>query len=162
MDQLSLFVVDDDETYLQLMNARLTKAGIKNIQTFSSGEQCLEGLAANPDMILLDYQMEGMDGIETLKKIKMKKPNVQVIFLSANDSPEVADAALLHGAYDYVVKNDAAYGRTKLLIKRIIRLNKSLKEEKAAKKLKVVIVIILVFFFGIMCYMSYLFPSWFH
>ena len=72
----------------------------------ASGEYGLELLdKLNPDLILLDLNMKGMDGIETLKKIKQRDPDARVIMLTVSDNEEDVVAALRAGADGYLLKD---------------------------------------------------------
>jgi DNA-binding NtrC family response regulator len=78
---------------------------IDTLQAFS-GEDCLELLEQHQtlDVIILDIKMPGMDGIETLKRIKKEMPLVEVIMLTGNASIESAIEGMKLGAYDYLMK----------------------------------------------------------
>ena len=75
--KITLFLVDDDAVYLKMLeNDFIQQPDLDfNIETFSTGELCIESISHNPDVIILDYQLDGieknaMNGIETLNKIK--------------------------------------------------------------------------------------------
>ena len=71
---------------------------------FRTGEEALEELDMNPDLILLDLVMPGQGGVETLRRIKARKADIPVVVVSSQSVVSVALEALGLGAYDYVTK----------------------------------------------------------
>lgn len=101
----SIFVTDDDEVVRSSIARRLTRNG-HEVRSFDSGEALLEGLDNDvPDIILLDLKMSGMTGIETLKHIRPKAPQMLVILLTAYGTIEDAVEAMRLGAYDFLIKS---------------------------------------------------------
>lgn len=100
----NIFVVDDDPIALMITSHQLDDQHFK-IETFDSGEACLAGLGQNPDLILMDVEMPGMDGITACREIRDSGDNhAQVIFISAHDDLETRLAAYDAGGNDYIVK----------------------------------------------------------
>ena len=133
--KINLFLVDDDAVYLKLLeNDFMQQSDLSfNVKTFSTGELCIANLSLHPDVIILDYQLDGieknaMNGIETLKKIKAFNPEIPVIMLSAQDKIEVAVNCMHHNAFDYVVKSETAFLRLKKIIPAIFHYKKLEKE----------------------------------
>jgi two-component system, OmpR family, response regulator len=92
-----------------------------DIETYASGEMCLAHLAHKPDVILLDYNLDGIDkqamnGIDTLDKIKTFRADILVIMLSSQDKLDIALDCMRHKATDYVLKNNTALLRLPLII----------------------------------------------
>lgn len=102
---LKIFLVDDDIFSLSLYKQFLNKLGYTEISTFTSGEDCLEELQEQPDIIFLDYNMEGLNGLEVLKKVKEHDPSIMVYLISGKEDPETATNAKQFGAVDYIVKS---------------------------------------------------------
>lgn len=128
-DRIKLFLVDDDAMYLKLLEIEFTEYADFDIRTFATGELCLAELSLNPDVIILDYYLNGVDetsinGIETLDKIKEFNPELPVVILSSQDKIEVAIDCMHHKAYDYVVKSETAFTRLKQIIINILRYQK--------------------------------------
>jgi len=103
------------------------------IETFATGELCMENLSHNPDVIILDYLLNGIDknamnGIETLDKIKAFNPDIPVVMLSSQDKIEVAVNCMHHRAFDYVVKSETAFMNLQKIITTIFRYKKIEKE----------------------------------
>lgn len=98
-----VFAVDDDSILLNFMKALLERKGVE-VKTFSSGELCLNHLDEGPAIIFLDKMMPGMDGVETLKRIKERSAEIPVIMVTSVDEAESAVEVLQLGAYDYIVK----------------------------------------------------------
>ena len=120
-DKISIFLVDDDALYLKVLENEFLQHADFNILTFPTGELCIENLSQNPDVIILDYYLDGiyenaMNGLETLDKIKLIKPEIPVIMLSAQDKIEVAVNCMHHKAFDYVVKSETAFMRIHKII----------------------------------------------
>ena len=99
----SIYVVDDEELIREA--SLLTLGKVYCVETFATGETCIEAIQTHPaDLVLLDIGLPGMSGIETLKEIKKRFPDVLVIMITANDDIETVITAMKLGAYDYVVK----------------------------------------------------------
>lgn len=111
-----IFLVDDDALYLKTLEVEFKQQSESIIKTFATGEQCLENLSQNPDIIILDYHLNGIqknaiNGIEILDRIKKINPEIPVIMLSSQDQIEVAVNCMKHLAYDYIVKSETAFIR---------------------------------------------------
>jgi DNA-binding NarL/FixJ family response regulator len=105
MANLKVFLVEDDEVYSMILAHKLNLIANFFVSTFETGEACLENLNLNPDIIVLDYDLPGISGLETLKKLKDINPEYRVIFLSGFDKPEIVQACIENGADEYIVKD---------------------------------------------------------
>ncbi len=132
-EKIRLFLVDDDVVFLKSLEIEFLQHADFIIETFSKGELCIENLMHNPDVIILDYHLDGIDkhamnGMETLDKIKVINPDIPVIMLSAQDKIEVAINCMHHRAFDYVVKSETAFIRLQKIITSIFSYRKMEKE----------------------------------
>ncbi len=100
-----IFVVEDDEWYNRLLVHTLSLNPDYEIQSFTSGKDCLANLYQQPDVITLDYRLPDMKGLEVLKQIKEINEDIQIILISEQDDIEVVVTLLRLGAYDYIVKS---------------------------------------------------------
>ena len=130
--KIKIFLVDDDALYLKLLEIELLENADFIIETYATGELCIANLSRNPDVIILDYYLDGVDktamnGILTLDEIKAFNPAIPVIMLSSQDKIEVAVDCMLHKAADYVVKSETAFLRLQKSINTIFH---TLKIEK--------------------------------
>ena len=131
--KIILFLVDDDAVFLKSLEIEFLQHGDFSIDTFSTGELCLENLSQNPDVIILDYHLDGIDanamnGVETLDRIKAFNPDIPVVMLSSQDKIEVAINCMHHRAFDYVVKSETAFVRLQKIVTTIFRYKKMEKE----------------------------------
>jgi two-component system OmpR family response regulator len=130
---IKIFLVDDDAVYLKLLEIEFNQHADFAIETFATGELCIANLSHNPDIIILDYRLDGivknaMNGIETLDKIKELDSSIPVVMLSSQDKIEVAINCMHHLAFDYVVKSETAFVRLQKIITTIFRYKKMEKE----------------------------------
>lgn len=132
-NKIKLFLVDDDAVFLKLLEIEFLEHGDFAIETYPTGELCIENLSNNPDIIVLDYYLDGVDrdainGIDTLDLIKAFNPEIPVIMLSSQDKIDVAINCMHHRAFDYVVKSETAFMRLKKIITTILETNKLEKQ----------------------------------
>jgi len=132
-DKIKLFLVDDDAFFLKSLEIDFLEHADFSIETYSSGELCIENLSHCPDIIVLDYYLDSIDktamnGLETLDKIKASNPNIPVVMLSSQDKIDVAIECMHHQAFDYVVKSETAFMRLQKIITSIFRFKKMEKE----------------------------------
>ena len=139
---LSVFLVDDDIMFLKSLEHHLLQKLRHNfkIKTFPTGEACLKNMEEKPDIVLLDYFLNGQDqqamnGMHVLEKIKSTHPDTTVIMLSGQDKMEVAIDTMRDGAFDYVVKNDNVFIRAQNAIRNAVSALKMAREIKAYKRL---------------------------
>ena len=128
-NKIRLFLVDDDAVYLKSLEIEFLHHADFIIETFVTGELCVANLFHKPDIIILDYLLDGtqrmaMNGIQTLIKIKTFDDNIPVIMLSAQDKIDVAISCMHHKASDYVVKSETAFIRLKKIITAIFEFKK--------------------------------------
>ncbi|OGU83991.1 MAG: histidine kinase [Ignavibacteria bacterium RBG_16_35_7] len=134
-EKIKLFLVDDDAVFLKSLEIEFLDHADFVIQTFATGELCILNLGQSPDVIILDYHLDGIDktamnGMETLDKIKNVNPDIPVIMLSSQDKIDVAINCMHHRAFDYVVKSETAFVRLQKIITTIFRYKKMEKELK--------------------------------
>jgi DNA-binding NtrC family response regulator len=132
-NKIKLFLVDDDVLFLKSLEIDFLQHADFDIETFVTGELCISNLSNQPDIIILDYLLDGIDktamnGIETLDKIKAFNTDIPVIILSAQDKIEVAVNCMHHKATDYVVKSETAFMRLQKIITTVMRFNKMEKQ----------------------------------
>jgi two-component system OmpR family response regulator len=132
-NKIKLFLVDDDALFLKSLEIEFLQHGDFIIETYATGELCIKNLSQNPDVIILDYHLDGisknaMNGMETLDKIRAVNPAISVIMLSSQDKIEVAVNCMHHMAFDYVVKSETAFMRLQKIITTIFQLRKMEKQ----------------------------------
>ncbi len=104
MDNFKVMVVDDEQDFLETIIKRL-KARKIEVAGAESGQRALDLLASQDfDVMILDVKMPGMDGIETLREVKKRKPLTEVIMLTGHASVESGIQGMQLGAFDYVMK----------------------------------------------------------
>jgi DNA-binding NtrC family response regulator len=131
--KIKFFLVDDDAVFLKSLEIEFLQHADFSIETFATGELCMENLSRNPDVIILDYHLAGLDkkamnGTETLDKIKAFNPDIPVVMLSSQDKIDAAISCMHHRAFDYVVKGETAFVRLQKIISTIFRYRKMEKE----------------------------------
>jgi two-component system, OmpR family, response regulator len=132
-NKIKLFLVDDDAVFLKSLQIDFLENADFEIHTFSTGELCIENLNENPDVIILDYHLDGinkgaMNGLEALDKIKKINDEIPVIMLSSQDKIDVAVKCIHHKATDYVVKSETAFLRLKQIITKVLHTQKMQKQ----------------------------------
>jgi DNA-binding response OmpR family regulator len=104
MKNIRLLLVDDEEEFVKTLSERLEMRNIKP-DAVHDGDQALSFVKENePDVIVLDLRMPGIDGIEVLKRVKEAHPNIQVIILTGHGTEEDEERAKKLGAFDYLEK----------------------------------------------------------
>jgi two-component system OmpR family response regulator len=131
--KIKIFLVDDDALFLKSLEIEFLENADFTIETYPTGELCVENLSNAPDVVILDYQLDGivenaMNGLETLDKIKNFNVNIPVVMLSSQDKIEVAINCMHHKAFDYVVKSETAFVRLQKIITTIFKYQKMEKE----------------------------------
>ena len=97
-------IVDDEESILQSLDGILSDEGFEVLRA-DSGPTALDKIEEiMPDLVLLDIWMPGMDGLETLVKVKELYPHLQVVMMSGHGTIETAVKATKLGAYDFIEK----------------------------------------------------------
>ncbi|NNL43426.1 MAG: sigma-54-dependent Fis family transcriptional regulator [Desulfobacterales bacterium] len=103
MTNYSVFIVDDEVIAREGITLALEKE--YQVKAFASAEAVIDALENDlPDLILLDIGLPGMTGVEALKIIKKRHPEIIVIMITAYEDIETVISAMKLGAYDYVVK----------------------------------------------------------
>ena len=128
-EKIKLFLVDDDAVFLKSLEIEFLQHADFNIETYATGELCIRNLSHAPDVIILDYHLDGIDktamnGLDTLDKIKKYNQDIPVVMLSSQDKIDVAISCMHHRAYDYVVKSETAFMRLQKIITSIFSYRK--------------------------------------
>ena len=100
-----MYIVDDDETYVKILSHQL-KQRFK-IRICPTAENCVLALdVAVPDIVIIDYFLPGMDGLELFKKLRTEYKIPKLILLSANDDSQVVLDMIRNGVREYVIKDE--------------------------------------------------------
>ena len=103
---MKIFLVEDDKVYADFISKSLQDK--YEIESFTSAEDCLNALNGNPpEVLLLDYKLPGMSGIEFFQKINPQiEDDTKIIMLSSIDDGNLVLDFIKKGIRDYVVKDD--------------------------------------------------------
>ena len=102
---MARILIVDDEVDVLIFLARELRDQDYEVETAPSGEEAIEKIKANrPHLMLLDINMPGMGGLETLKKAKEIDPHLAVVMVTAVAEEDIAKDAIKMGAYDYIQK----------------------------------------------------------
>ena len=101
----NVLLVDDEVPFVETMTKRLTKRDL-DVSSAFNGQEALDILekSRSIEVVILDVKMPGMDGLETLKKIRKKYPLVEVVMLTGHATVESAIDGMKLGAFDYLMK----------------------------------------------------------
>ncbi len=121
-NRLKIFIVEDLVTWQEALKEHLGPNFDYTI--CNTGEECLAQIDKKPDLIILDHEFDKaggtLNGLDVLKAVKKKYPDIHVIMFSAQENIQTAVELFENGAYDYVVKGDHAKYKVKHFIKRIL------------------------------------------
>ena len=106
MRRSTVFIVDDDPVFTQIIEHNFLAQDIKSVTVLNSGEECLQQLKAKPKLILLDFTLGGLNGLDVLTQIKEKNPTTEVIILTALNDDSLRKKCLAAGASDFIHKDE--------------------------------------------------------
>lgn len=102
-EKIKVLMVDDEAQFRATTQKILNRRGFETVLA-ASGEEAITKIKENPDVVVLDIKMPGMDGLEALAEIKKLSADLPVIMLTGHGSEASAREALTQGAFDYLAK----------------------------------------------------------
>lgn len=111
MDQLKIFVVEDDLLFAKTMKFHLSLNPDYEVETYPDGRKCIDNLFKNPSLICLDYNLPGMSGLQVMRRIKELNKDIPIIIISSQHEVKIAVELLKEGAYDYIAKDEDIFQR---------------------------------------------------
>lgn len=129
MNNKNLFIVDDDIFYANILETKLRNVCNYHIETFHSGQECINNAHKQPDIIFLDHFLGDTNGFEVLKDLKSTYPNIHIVMLSGQKELKTAIKTLRYGATDYLIKgNDDHEMKLSQIVKDCEHLNSIIKK----------------------------------
>lgn len=99
-----VMLVDDESDFVELMSQRLEARGLNVVAVISGEEALAKADDRSIDVAVVDLAMPGIDGLETLRQIKAKRSDMEVIMLTGQSSVKSGIEAMKYGATDYLEK----------------------------------------------------------
>jgi two-component system, NtrC family, response regulator AtoC len=122
-----IFIIEDDLMVATLIKQALAKYD-HDLTHFTTAEECIQNLHINPDIVTVDYNLPGMNGIELMSRIKTYNSSIMVVLVSGQETMEVVVASYKGGASEYIIKNDNLFVNLENAIKNL-SMNVVLKKE---------------------------------
>lgn len=122
-----IFIIEDDMMVATLIKQSLTKQD-HDLTHFTTAEECIQNLHQNPDIVTVDYNLPGMNGIELMQRIKSYNAAIMVVLVSGQETLDVVVESYKHGASEYIIKNDNLFANLENAIKNL-SMNVVLKKE---------------------------------
>jgi DNA-binding NarL/FixJ family response regulator len=116
-----IFVVEDNEMMAMALEDFLTRETMHEVVLFGTGEDCLKQLRQQPDVVILDYNLnsenkDAQNGMQILEEIKRINKYIHVIMLSSQDAYGTALQTIRKGAEEYVIKDEDAFSKIVAII----------------------------------------------
>jgi two-component system, NtrC family, response regulator AtoC len=122
-----IFIIEDDLMVATLLMQSLSKYD-HDVTHFTTAEECIANLHQNPDIVSVDYNLPGMNGIELMTRIKNYNSAIMVVIVSGQETLDVVVEAYKKGASEYIIKNDNLFVNVENSIKNL-SMNVVLKRE---------------------------------
>lgn len=103
-DTLKIFIVEDDSFSLQMYAGYIHLLGFAESVLFRDVDSMLEKLDEQPDVIIINKEATGKQGLEVLRKVKKHNLHTYVVFICGFEDSEFAMDSLKYGAFDYIIK----------------------------------------------------------
>lgn len=102
-----IFVVEDNLLFNQMVCEYLKKHNYNNIKSFTAGNDCIKAVlnGEKPDIVIQDYFLDDINGLDVLKAVKKQSKKSEFIFLTANHDIGVVIDSMKSGALDYLIKD---------------------------------------------------------
>jgi DNA-binding NtrC family response regulator len=144
---LKIFVVEDNKIYNRVVCEYLKKQNFKQVTSFHSGKECIKAVVAgaSPHIVIQDYHLEDITGIDVLQNVKKISKRTEFVFLTGNEDMDVAVNTIKYGAFDYIIKdNDLALKKVVNKIDKLARLFELERGNRVVKQAMIVSVLFLV------------------
>ena len=151
--KLEIVIIEDDVSMTGMLEDFFTgKFPAAQISVFKTGEDALNALFKQPDLVVLDYHLDSMNptamnGLQILARLKERYKDIQVVFLSAQESTEIAANTVKYGAYDYILKNQQAFHRLEVVMRNLLgqaHLKKNLGTQRFFNVFLAIVVVVLL------------------
>ena len=135
MDHEKVWIVDDDRSIRWVLEKAFKQAEM-DVHSFDNASDALKALKRDqPDVIISDVRMPGMDGIELMKKARTIVPTISTVIITAHGTIQTAITAIREGAYDYIEKPFCPE-KVELLIRNLVE-HHNLVEENITLRRKI-------------------------
>jgi two-component system, NtrC family, response regulator AtoC len=133
----NITIIEDNELYSMLFRERLKDNLNFNLNVYDSAEDFFKNneFEKKTDIVILDYKLPGINGLNTLKRIKESHPDSEVIMLSGQTNLQTVVEIMKAGAFDYITKNDDAIEKVFLSIRKALE-NKQMRNENISLKIQ--------------------------
>jgi len=119
-----IFVVEDNLLYQNLIAKELESVS-GNIHFYTNGEACLEDLDKKPEVIVMDYNLDGkMNGLDTLQQVRSIDPAIYVILFSSQKGLNTKETFLQYGNFDFLEKNSLSLRTLRQMVDCVTTSNK--------------------------------------
>lgn len=149
-----VFIIEDNEMHSMMMDYLLSKENSFNIFRFKSGEEGLKRLNISPDLVILDYGLPGINGMETFRQIKKHNPGVPVVVISENRNRDLKTRFIKEGAYQYITKGPNSFHELNTVVDSILT-TLSAREYKKANRVTFFLVAAFILLIILSCVISY-------
>ena len=150
---IQVVIIEDDLNMTEMLKDFFgSKFPSAQITTFKTGEEALNGIFKEPDLVVLDYHLDSMNptalnGLQILERLKIRYSSIQVVFLSSQESTEIAANTVKYGAFDYILKNQQAFHRLEVVIRNVTgqaHLKKNLGTQRFFNYFLAIMIIVLL------------------
>jgi DNA-binding response OmpR family regulator len=129
-----IFVVENNKLFNNMLEYIFTKDTAYRFIDFNSGEDCIKNLHLEPDIILLDHQLPGINGHQTLLKIRKHSPNTRVLMITDENDKQHHETMKSAGACECLVKSNGVEQIVQKLDHYLLAHEKSIMDDESRTK----------------------------
>ena len=131
-----IFIVEDDYFYASTLECFLNSLGFTNIEHYDNGNECIKNSYKMPQLVLLDYNLEDFKGVDIMLELISFDSNTPIVFVSAQESVQLAIDTLKYGSYDYIQKDEFTLKKLRIVINRITEAKEAIRKHRQKNRLK--------------------------